>query len=116
LTPPNPTFKINAQPKSGAPGERRASLDEESMDTGSIRASEGEALQFHAVGRPGKLSLAAARPLATRVALDTGLMRRLYPFCRLRGPANGAVQIVDMGATVSDLANLAARSAHDAIR
>jgi malate dehydrogenase (oxaloacetate-decarboxylating)(NADP+) len=84
------------------------------------------------------------------VALDTRLMRQLYPFCRLGGAANilvmpglnsanitakllphlgggtvvgpllmglsHPVQIVNIGATVSDLVNLAALSAHDAIR
>jgi len=87
--------------------------------------------------------------MSADVALDEGLMRRLYPFCRLSGPANilvmpglysaniaakllpqlgggtvvgplllglsHPVQIVNMGATVSDLVNLAALSAHDAI-
>src|SRR5438552_301458 len=84
------------------------------------------------------------------VALDHPLMRQLYPFCRLTGPANilvmpelhsanisakllpllgggiavgplliglaRPVQIVNIGATVSDLVNLAALAAHDAIR
>jgi malate dehydrogenase (oxaloacetate-decarboxylating)(NADP+) len=88
--------------------------------------------------------------MSADVALDENLMRRLYPFCRLGGPANvlimpelhsaniaakllpqlgggtvvgplllglsHPVQIVNMGATVSDLVNLAALSAHDAIR
>ena len=88
--------------------------------------------------------------MSADVALDEGLMRRLYPFCRLSGPANilvmpelhsaniaakllpqlgggtvvgplllglsHPVQIVNMGATVSDLVNLAALSAHDAIQ
>jgi malate dehydrogenase (oxaloacetate-decarboxylating)(NADP+) len=88
--------------------------------------------------------------MSADVALDRDLMRRLYPFCRLSGPANilvmpdlhsaniGAkllarlgggtaigplmmglaspVQIVNIGATVSDLVNLAALAAHDAIR
>jgi malate dehydrogenase (oxaloacetate-decarboxylating)(NADP+) len=83
------------------------------------------------------------------VALDFALMRKLYPFCRLSGPANvlimpalhtanvsskllskrgggtmigplligleRPVQIVEMGATVSDLVNMAALAAHDAI-
>jgi malate dehydrogenase (oxaloacetate-decarboxylating)(NADP+) len=83
------------------------------------------------------------------VALDHRLMRQLYPFCRLSGPANilimpemhsaniaaklmpylgggtvvgplliglgKPVQIVNIGATVSDLVNLAALAAHDAI-
>jgi malate dehydrogenase (oxaloacetate-decarboxylating)(NADP+) len=87
--------------------------------------------------------------MSADVALDEGLMRRLYPFCRLGGPANilvmpelhsaniaakllpqlgggtvvgplllgltHPVQIVNMAATVSDLVNLAALSAHDAI-
>jgi malate dehydrogenase (oxaloacetate-decarboxylating)(NADP+) len=88
--------------------------------------------------------------MSADVALDHALMRQLYPFCRLSGPANilvmpslnsaniaaklsphlgGAtavgplllglarpVQIVNTGATVSDLVNLAAIAAHDAIR
>jgi malate dehydrogenase (oxaloacetate-decarboxylating)(NADP+) len=88
--------------------------------------------------------------MSADVALDAGLMRRLYPFCRLSGPANilimpelhsanisakllahlgggtvigpllmgldRPVQIVNIGATVSDLVNLAALAAHDAIR
>jgi malate dehydrogenase (oxaloacetate-decarboxylating)(NADP+) len=83
------------------------------------------------------------------IALDHALMKELYPFCRLSGPANvlvmpalhsanlssklltrlgggtvigplligleKPVQIVDMGATVSDLVNMAALAAHDAI-
>ena len=36
------------------------------MDTGIIRASEDEALQFHAGGRPGKLSIAPTKPLTTQ--------------------------------------------------
>jgi malate dehydrogenase (oxaloacetate-decarboxylating)(NADP+) len=36
------------------------------MDTGIIRATEDEALQFHAGGRPGKLSIAPAKPLTTQ--------------------------------------------------
>jgi malate dehydrogenase (oxaloacetate-decarboxylating)(NADP+) len=87
--------------------------------------------------------------MSADVALDHRLMRQLYPFCRLGGPANilvmpelhsaniaakllpqlgggtvvgplliglsRPVQIVSMGATVSDLVNLAALAAHDAI-
>ena len=85
--------------------------------------------------------------MSADVALDAGLMRRLYPFCRLSGAANilvmpdlhsanisakllahlgggtvigpllmglaRPVQIVNIGATVSDLVNLAALAAHD---
>jgi malate dehydrogenase (oxaloacetate-decarboxylating)(NADP+) len=88
--------------------------------------------------------------MSADVALDERLMRQLYPFCRLTGPANilvmpdlhsaniaakllphlgggtvvgplliglsRPVQIVNTGATVSDLVNLAALAAHDAIR
>src|SRR3954470_5402169 len=36
------------------------------MDTGSARTSEEEALQFHANGRPGKLSIAPTKPLTTQ--------------------------------------------------
>ncbi len=84
------------------------------------------------------------------VALDYDLMKRLYPFCRLSGPANvlvmpglhaanaastlipalrsgkmigpllnglsKPVQISQMGSSTSDLVNMAALAAHDAIR
>ena len=84
------------------------------------------------------------------MALDFDLMKRVYPFCRLTGPANvlimpslnaasisshlmqtlGGVtvigplliglakpaQIVHMGATVSDMVNMAALAAHEAAR
>ncbi len=36
------------------------------MDTGTIRATEDEALQFHSSGRPGKLSIAPTKPLTTQ--------------------------------------------------
>ena len=36
------------------------------MDTGIIRATEDEALQFHSTGRPGKLSIAPTKPLTTQ--------------------------------------------------
>ena len=36
------------------------------MDTGIIRATEDEALQFHSGGRPGKLSIAPTKPLTTQ--------------------------------------------------
>ena len=36
------------------------------MDTGIIRATEDEALQFHAGARPGKLSIAPTKPLTTQ--------------------------------------------------
>src|SRR5438876_279043 len=36
------------------------------MDTGIIRATEDEALQFHSSGRPGKLSIAPTKPLTTQ--------------------------------------------------
>ncbi|HVC54053.1 MAG TPA: NADP-dependent malic enzyme [Stellaceae bacterium] len=88
--------------------------------------------------------------MSADVALDDRLMRQLYPFCRLSGPANilvmpdldsanisakllprlgggtvvgplllglsHSVQVANIGATVSDLVNLAALAAHDSIR
>mgnify|MGYP005818135147 CR=1 FL=1 len=88
--------------------------------------------------------------MSADVALDADLMKRLYPFCRLSGPANvlimpalhsaniaakllqklgggtvigpmliglpKSVQIVQMGTTVSELVNMAAVAAHDAMR
>ena len=87
--------------------------------------------------------------MSAAVALDPELLRRLYPFCRLSGPANvlimpalhtanissdllqqlgggtvvgplligleKPVQIVPMNATVSDILNIAAIAAYDAI-
>ena len=40
------------------------------MDTGKINATEDEALQFHAEGRPGKLSIAPHKPLVTQLDLS----------------------------------------------
>ena len=47
------------------------------MDTGTIRATEDEALQFHSNGRPCKLSIAPTKLnidniLSQRVRLQTG--------------------------------------------
>ncbi|WP_029010907.1 NADP-dependent malic enzyme [Azospirillum halopraeferens] len=87
--------------------------------------------------------------MSADVALDFDLMKRVYPFCRLSGPANvlvmpglhaanisakllqkttrghvvgplligldRPVQIVQMGATVSDLVTMAALAAHDSL-
>src|SRR5436189_3113427 len=36
------------------------------MDSGNVRTTEDEALQFHANGRPGKLSIAPTKPLTTQ--------------------------------------------------
>src|SRR5580658_3300717 len=36
------------------------------MDSGTIRATEDEALEFHSSGRPGKLSIAPTKPLTTQ--------------------------------------------------
>ncbi|MGH7031928.1 MAG: malic enzyme-like NAD(P)-binding protein, partial [Stellaceae bacterium] len=36
------------------------------MDTGTIRATEDEALSFHSSGRPGKLAIAPTKPLTTQ--------------------------------------------------
>jgi len=86
--------------------------------------------------------------LSAEVALDHQLMRRLYPFCRLSGPANVLImpglhsahissqllqklgggtqigpllvglskpaQIVQIGASVGDLVNMAVLAAHEA--
>jgi malate dehydrogenase (oxaloacetate-decarboxylating)(NADP+) len=88
--------------------------------------------------------------MSADVALDHDLMRRLYPFCRLSGPANVLImpalhaanigakllqkmgggqligplligldkpaQVVQMGASVSDLVNAAALAAHDSLQ
>jgi malate dehydrogenase (oxaloacetate-decarboxylating)(NADP+) len=88
--------------------------------------------------------------MSADVALDHDLMRRLYPFCRLSGPANVLImpalhaanigakllqkmgggqligplligldkpaQVVQMGASVSDIVNAAALAAHDSLQ
>ncbi|UEM21197.1 NADP-dependent malic enzyme [Skermanella mucosa] len=88
--------------------------------------------------------------MSADVALDHDLMKRLYPFCRLSGPANVLVmpalhaanigakllqkmgggqligplligldkpaQVVQMGASVSDIVNAAALAAHDSLQ
>jgi hypothetical protein len=54
------------------------------MDTGTIRATEDEALQFHSSGWPGKLSIAPTQPLTTRLsdlgALASGQYERWKSF------------------------------------
>jgi malate dehydrogenase (oxaloacetate-decarboxylating)(NADP+) len=88
--------------------------------------------------------------MSADVALDHDLMKRLYPFCRLSGPANVLImpalhaanigakllqkmgggqligplligldkpaQVVQMGASVSDIVNAAALAAHDSLQ
>ena len=47
------------------------------MDTGNIRATEDEALQFHSSGRPGKLSSGAALRFVKPVKERRGCDRRV---------------------------------------
>ncbi len=55
------------------------------MDTGKINATEDEALQFHADGRPGKLSIAQHKPLVTQRDLSLAYSPgAAYPCLRIQ--------------------------------
>ena len=55
------------------------------MDTGTIRATEDEALQFHSTGRPGKLSIAPTKPLTTQRDLSLAYSPGIAIACRTAG-------------------------------
>src|ERR1700726_3252333 len=76
------------------------------MDTGIIGASEDEALQFHAGGRPGKLSIAPTKPLTTQrdltLAYSPGVA---YPCLRIAKDPNAAFDYTSKGNFVAVVSN-----------
>src|ERR1700751_4927254 len=76
------------------------------MDTGIIGASEDEALQFHAGGRPGKLSIAPTKPLTTQrdltLAYSPGVA---YPCLHIQRQPGAAFDYTSKGNFVAVISN-----------
>src|SRR3954447_12290124 len=91
------------------------------MDTGSARTSEEEALQFHANGRPGKLSIAPTKPLTTQRDLSLAYSPGVaFPCLHIQKDPNLAydytakgnmVAVISNGTAVLGLGNLGAIAA-----
>src|SRR5271155_3904866 len=91
------------------------------MDTGKISATEDEALQFHAEGRPGKLSIAPHKPLTTQLDLSLAYSPGVaYPCLHIqRDPSTvfdytskgNFVAVVSNGTAVLGLGDLGALAA-----
>src|SRR6516165_10058300 len=76
------------------------------MDTGTIRATEDEALQFHASGRPGKLSIAPTKPLTTQrdlaLAYSPGVA---FPCLHIKKQPSAAFDYTSKGNFVAVISN-----------
>jgi malate dehydrogenase (oxaloacetate-decarboxylating)(NADP+) len=91
------------------------------MDTGTIRATEEEALSFHAGGRPGKLAIAPTKPLTTQRDLSLAYSPGVaYPCLHIeRDPSTvfdftskgNFVAVVSNGTAVLGLGDLGALAA-----
>src|SRR5215472_7092008 len=89
------------------------------MDTGIIRATEDEALQFHASGRPGKLSIAPTKPLTTQRDLSLAYSPGVaFPCLGIQRQPSAAfdytskgnfVAVISNGTAVLGLGDLAAK-------
>jgi malate dehydrogenase (oxaloacetate-decarboxylating)(NADP+) len=76
------------------------------MDTGNIRATEDEALQFHASGRPGKLSIAPHKPLATQRDLSLAYSPGVaFPCLRIQAQPSAAFDYTSKGNFVAVISN-----------
>src|SRR6516225_8605978 len=77
-----------------------------SMDTGTIRATKDEALQFHSTGRPGKLSIAPTKPLTTQrdlaLAYSPGVA---FPCLHIHRQPNAAFDYTSKGNFVAVISN-----------
>ncbi len=68
------------------------------MDTGKINATEDDALQFHADGRPGKLSIAPHKPLVTQRDLSLAYSPGVaYPCLRIQKDPSAAFDYTSKG-------------------
>ena len=91
------------------------------MDTGTIRATEDEALLFHSSGRPGKLSIAPHKPLTTQRDLSLAYSPGVaFPCLHIqRQPSRGLrlhlkgnfVAVISNGTAVLGLGDLGALAA-----
>src|SRR5947208_1077145 len=76
------------------------------MDTGSIRATEDEALQFHAGGRPVKLSIAPTKPLTTQRDLSLAYSPGVaFPCLHIRRQPDTAYDYTSKGNFVAVISN-----------
>jgi malate dehydrogenase (oxaloacetate-decarboxylating)(NADP+) len=76
------------------------------MDTGIVRTTEDEALQFHAAGRPGKLSIAATKPLVTQRDLSLAYSPGVaFPCLRIRQEPSAAFDYTSKGNFVAVVSN-----------
>src|SRR5260370_39586134 len=76
------------------------------MDTGIVRATEDEALQFHASGRPGKLSIAPHKPLTTQRDLSLAYSPGVaFPCLHIQRDPNTAFDYTSKGNFVAGSSN-----------
>ena len=76
------------------------------MDTGSIHATEDEALLFHSSGRPGKLSIAATKPLTTQRDLSLAYSPGVaFPCLRIQQDPAAAFDYTSKGNFVAVISN-----------
>ena len=76
------------------------------MDTGTIRATEDEALQFHASGRPGKLSIAPTKPLTTQRDLSLAYSPGVaFPCLHIQRQPSAAFDYTSKGNFVAVISN-----------
>src|SRR5712672_1288090 len=76
------------------------------MDTANIRATEDEALQFHASGRPGKLSIAPHKPLTTQRDLSLAYSPGVaFPCLRIQADPSTAFDYTSKGNFVAVISN-----------
>jgi malate dehydrogenase (oxaloacetate-decarboxylating)(NADP+) len=76
------------------------------MDTATIRTTEDEALQFHAGGRPGKLSITATKPLTTQRDLSLAYSPGVaFPCLRIQQEPSAAFDYTSKGNFVAVISN-----------
>ena len=76
------------------------------MDTGNIHATEDEALQFHSSGRPGKLSIAATKPLTTQRDLSLAYSPGVaFPCLHIQRDPSAAFDYTSKGNFVAVISN-----------
>ncbi len=76
------------------------------MDTGIVRTTEDEALQFHSSGRPGKLSIAPTKPLVTQRDLSLAYSPGVaFPCLHIQRQPDAAYDYTSKGNFVAVISN-----------
>ena len=76
------------------------------MDTGTIRATEDEALLFHSGGRPGKLAIAPTKPLTTQRDLSLAYSPGVaFPCLHIQRDPSAAFDYTSKGNFVAVISN-----------